>query len=467
MWLAAGGSALSANVGELYWAQGVDDLIRRHDPTSGVVDTVLQWPDLEDAVAVAVDEPDGYLYWAQTFGDRILRAPLTGASPQVLAEWPAIEGVVALVIDPGAGRMYWAQQLLFADRIVRADLDGQNPQVLAEWPDVDGPVALALDATTGDVYWAQSYGDDIRRVDAAGTTVQVVVSWPVVEDAVALAFDSTRSLVVWAQRADQADRILVTDPSGSVVQTVATWPVVDTPVALAVSDDGADVLWAEGTPQGARIRRVDASTGLNPTTLIAWPEIADPVALAIAPPRGCPAVSVAAVGPRYFRITPGAGGDTVAFRVTGDASDPATSCVDAYVQPDGTLGTTPSFQARSAWADVVVGDRLILPSTRYTLSAECQVGAGVAASTPRSITTWRRGDSDNNVTTDFNDIARIVQGFLGDYGTGQPPLTVEMVDYAGFVGDVCRMNRTIDFIDIATGVTAFLEQPDECLTVCP
>ena len=79
----------------------------------------------------------------------------------------------------------------------------------------------------------------------------------------------------------------------------------------------------------------------------------------------------------------------------------------------------------------------------------------------------RRGPIENNLTVDFNNIARIIRGFLVEYGTGDPPLTMEMVDDAGFVVDKCRINGHIDFIDVATGIEAFCDLPNECLVVCP
>lgn len=461
------GGAVMADVGEVYWAEGADDAVRRVDPTSGLADTVLQWPALDDAVAVAVDASNERVYWAQAFGDRIVASDLTGTYVDTVAEWPTVQDAVALAVDSDAGKIYWAERKLFGDRIVRADVDGLNVEVIVAWPDIDGPVGLSLDVTGQTVYWAQSYGDEIRRAGFDGTGVEVVVGWPEVDAPVAVAFDASSSSIFWAERATQADQIRLADSTGQLVQTVVAWPSVDTPVALVLSADGNDIYWAESAADDDRIKRAEAGTGLNVATVVSWPEISDPVALAVTAPTGCAAALVTSAGPRYLEIDSGLGLDTVAFHVAGDATDPTSSCVDGYIQSDGTLGTTAVFQPRDVWGSMTLSGSGIIPSTRYAIRAECGSNVSAVASTPRSATTWRRGDTDNNLTVDFNDIARIVAGFLVEYGTGDPPLTVEMVDLAGYVNERCRINGIIDFIDIAAGIEAFLDHPNDCLEVCP
>jgi len=59
----------AAAVGDVCWAQGLDDALRRVDIAAGASDTVLQRPEVDDAEAVAVDEPHERIYWAQAFGD--------------------------------------------------------------------------------------------------------------------------------------------------------------------------------------------------------------------------------------------------------------------------------------------------------------------------------------------------------------------------------------------------------------
>ena len=46
-------------------------------------------------------------------------------------------------------------------------------------------------------------------------------------------------------------------------------------------------------------------------------------------------------------------------------------------------------------------------------------------------------------------------------------LTLEMVDIVGDFDNRCVVNGVVDFLDIATTVSAFLSEPDECFAICP
>ncbi|UCC31145.1 MAG: hypothetical protein JSU86_02485, partial [Phycisphaerales bacterium] len=52
--------------------------------------------------AVAVDPMGGKAYWAQTFGDRIMRADLNGDNTETLLEWPVLDNPVAIAVDPAS-----------------------------------------------------------------------------------------------------------------------------------------------------------------------------------------------------------------------------------------------------------------------------------------------------------------------------------------------------------------------------
>lgn len=461
----AHGEALRADVGELLWVQ-TDNTMRRVDPTSQFTDTVLQWPALDGATGLAVDHATGRVYWSQSFGDRILSTDPTGAGSQIVVEWPTAQNVVALAVDSAGGKVYWAQQLLFGDQILRADLDGQNVEPLVGWPDVDGPVAIALDVAGGRLYWAQTFGDQIKQANLDGTLVGVLAQWPEVSNPVALAFDAVGSRVFWAQRNHQNDQIRVIDFMGNPVQTVVSWPEVDTPVALAVSADGADLYWARASANADRIRRSDV-TGLNVTTVLSWPEVSAPLAMTLTQPSGCSAPAVVSLGSRYFSVTVATGVEPVALRVEGDPNSPNASCVFGYVQADGSLGGSPVFATASSWGTVAVYGPEVIPEARYVVRAECGSEVVSASSGPRATTTWLRGDTDNNLTSDFKDISRVVTGFLGALGTGDPPATVEMVDLAGETGISCSVNGSINFRDISAAVRAFLGDPNPCLSICP
>ena len=49
------------------------------------------------------------------------------------------------------------------------------------------------------------------------------------------------------------------------------------------------------------------------------------------------------IGPRYFAVTPQPGMNPILILVSGDATDEKISCLEKYVQPDGTLGDVPSM----------------------------------------------------------------------------------------------------------------------------
>ncbi len=459
------GLTLRADVGELLWVQA-DNTMRRADPTSQFMDTVLQWPALDGATGLAVDDVTGRVYWSQTFGDRILSTDPTGADAQIVVEWPTVQNAVALAVDSVGGKVYWAQQLLFGDQILRADLNGQNVEPLVGWPDVDGPVAIAIDAAGGKLYWAQTFGDQIKQANLDGTLVGVVAQWPEVSGPVALAFDAVGSRMFWAQRSHQNDQIRAVDLTTHLVQTVVSWPDVDEPVALAVSDDGVDLYWARASANADRIRRSDV-TGLNVTTVLSWPEVSAPVAMMLTQPSGCSAPAVVSLGSRYFSLTVASGLTPVALRVEGDPNSPNASCVLGYVQADGSLGVSPVFAAAGSWGTVAVYGPEVIPEARYVVRAECGSEVVSVSSSPRATTTWLRGDTDNNLTSDFKDISRVVSGFLGEWGTGDPPTAVEMVDLAGQTGISCSVNGEINFRDISSAVRAFLGDPNPCLSICP
>ncbi len=460
-----GVTVIRAEVGEVLWVQG-DDTIKRVDPASQFRDTVLQWPDVNDPLAVAVDSLTGRVYWAQAFSNRIISADPTGADTQMLAEWPTVDNAVAIAVDSVGGKIYWAQSVFFDDQILRADLDGQNVESLVGWPDVDGPIAIALDVAGGKIYWAQSLDDKIKQANLDGTFVSVVAQWPEVDAAVALAFDSTTQRVFWAQQSLQNDEIRAVDLLGSPPQIVVGWPNVDVPVALAVSTDGADLYWAQASFNADQIRRSDAS-GLNVTTVMAWPEVASPRALALTEPSGCSAPALASLGPRYFSTEVAAGAEPVALRVEGDPNSSNAYCVAGYVQADGSLGVSPVFAPAASWGTVSVFGDNVIPEARYVVRAECGSEVASVFSSPRATTTWRRSDTDNNLAIDFVDISRAVSGFLGEYGTGDPPLTVEMVDLAPTDTASCSVDAIVNFRDISLVVRAFLLDPNPCLSICP
>lgn len=94
----------------------------------------------------------------------------------------------------------------------------------------------------------------------------------------------------------------------------------------------------------------------------------------------------------------GAGTDPFAIRITGDNGSADVACVDAYVQPDGSVGQAAQFQTLAAWgATVLISDEEIIPGESYTLATE-----GVP-SNPVTVETSRWGDINQNGFVNLED----------------------------------------------------------------
>jgi hypothetical protein len=172
---------------------------------------------------------------------------------------------------------------------------------------------------------------------------------------------------------------------------------------------------------------------------------------------GCFAPSVEAEGCRYLAVTPAPGADPVAFLVEPATSDPALSCVSLYVQADGSLAETPVFRTPAEWDVVHVTGAQIVPSTPYTVHADCRpTGAGYL-SAPVSDTTWVWGDVNHDGHVQINDVTLVHNGAQGIFeGT-----TVENLDVAG-----CAPNREIDAEDVAFVQAAYTGGAYGCALPC-
>lgn len=87
--------------------------------------------------------------------------------------------------------------------------------------------------------------------------------------------------VYWAQRLDFGDLIVRSGPDGANPTQVIGWPAVDQPLAIAVDAIGGKIYWSQtfGNPLGPWIRSADL-TGSGATTLVSWPALNNPVAIA-------------------------------------------------------------------------------------------------------------------------------------------------------------------------------------------
>jgi DNA-binding beta-propeller fold protein YncE len=287
----ASGIAAIGSPPKIYWAQGYGDQIRRADLAGTDSETLIQWPEANQPVAVAVDSVNGKIYWAQGHQDRILRADLNGSNVELLLQGPPVTDPVAIAVDP-AGKLYWAQS--YAYRIGRADLNGLNPETLLEYPDVLAPpVALALDPAAGKLYWAQTTGpgaldDQVLRADLTGTNMQVILSYPQVVDPVALAVDGIGGFVYWAQTSgvgaydERVFRAALT--GGATVELLLLYPQLLDPVALAVDPVGGHIYWAQSSGPGGfddMILRAALTGGDTVETVLQWPRVEDPAGIAL------------------------------------------------------------------------------------------------------------------------------------------------------------------------------------------
>jgi len=166
-----------------------------------------------------------------------------------------------------------------------------------------------------------------------------------------------------------------------------------------------------------------------------------------------PTASIA--GPRYIAITPAASQGTVALKVQGVSA--SVTCVDKYVQVNGTLGTTAVFRTPAQWGTVYAHDCEIIPGTTYNVRADC--GSGL--SNPVPVTMWGYGDSNNVGGVDLDDIVNVLDGFAGIF---TPPITIRAVDMLGCVPDT-----QIDLDDIVAVLDAFAGIPytSTCPNPCP
>ncbi len=177
---------------------------------------------------------------------------------------------------------------------------------------------------------------------------------------------------------------------------------------------------------------------------------------------GCQAPAVQASGSRYVDVTPLPGLTSVAIVVTG--VDPGIACVNAFVQANGRLGSTPVFRTPAEWRTVHVRGEEIRPSTSYAFQTECDTGAGIDRSTPLVAQTWAWADTDNSgglVT--ILDVVRIVDAFSGVFEDG---VTLQAVDLWGTGSTPCVPDRGIDIIDMTSALDAFSGASLPCPNPC-
>ncbi len=172
----------------------------------------------------------------------------------------------------------------------------------------------------------------------------------------------------------------------------------------------------------------------------------------------CDAPTVAVPGSRYISVTPPAGVDPIALKVTGDPASPEVSCVSMYVQADGSLGVDAVYQAPDSWGTIQVHDGAVQPGALYRVRADCGLPGTPDLSLGETATTWLHGDVDHNGINNFNDIMHEVQGFQGNFDWA----TLEALDLVP-----CMPNGVIDFNDINEAVRGFQGLGPACDPLCP
>ena len=159
----------------------------------------------------------------------------------------------------------------------------------------------------------------------------------------------------------------------------------------------------------------------------------------------CP-MDVVSIGGRYLAITPPTGLSAVSLRV-----DSATvTCLPQYVDENGLLVAAPVFRTSAEWGTIFVGDREILPSTAYDVSAEV---AGPQVVGQASAATWLWGDANNVDGAELFDMLCVADGFAGIFTN----CTLEGDDVRAGIPD--RAVDVDDLIAVLDGV-ALLPYPD-------
>ncbi|MGD2109382.1 MAG: hypothetical protein PVI86_08310 [Phycisphaerae bacterium] len=267
----------------------------------------------------------------------------------------------------------------------------------------------------------------------------------------------------------------------------------------------------EGVCGGNQIQVVECSTHEDCQSLTEGYGSCGPTGYCTCLPVECTPPDAVAEGPRYVAITPSEHIYRAAIRV--DGVEAPASCVEGYVQEDGRLrqpdhgqGETPEDHAvfqragSTGWDVAHARGEGIVGGATYEVRLDCDPGGpGTFMSPAVTVTLPVTGDVGPPAgVVDFVDIAMIVDGFRGDWGTpvccttdadcalfgptsicntdwpgcetpiqtpGRCMSRTENVDLVGAFG--CLPDRVIDFVDITAAVDAFKHSPDPCGTPCP
>jgi len=243
-------------------------------------------------------------------------------------------------------------------------------------------------------------------------------------------------------------------------------PATATPSGLKVTTFKFEVLADVGTctevdmpfsPQTNTHTRV---VGIHYAGEIVTGEVSPPVTVCV---EECAPPTVLAVGSKVIEVDPGTTAGSFGINVSSDS--PGVTCMNRYAQADGKLGPGAVYQTAAEWGNQVrLRDRYIIPDLTYHIRKDCGSAGNPSFSSPVDVTMKMWADTDDSLVIDFKDIARTVDGFLGNFAGQDPPLTFADVDLVGITDPnpalsklvYCAPNNFVDFKDIAIVVEAFV-----------
>lgn len=163
--------ALDRASGQLYWTDGVADMLARSNRTGSVLEVLVTTTN--NPLAIALDLSGEHIYWTETGSgtQAIRRASLhvpLGATPWNRSDIESLvtEGLsnpLGLALDLVAGKMYWTDD----GTIERANLDGSHAEflVINLTSGIERPVGIALDLAAGKMYWVDTSTGKVQRAD--------------------------------------------------------------------------------------------------------------------------------------------------------------------------------------------------------------------------------------------------------------------------------------------------------------
>lgn len=162
-----------------------------------------------------------------------------------------------------------------------------------------------------------------------------------------------------------------------------------------------------------------------------------------------PAPAVVSAGSRYLSVTPEAGEDPIALRITS----PDLPCVIKYVDADGLTVDSPVLRTPAEWGTVLVLGEEIIPEVAYFVEAE---DAAFNRSEVAEATTDRWGDADLNALVNINDAYLGIKAFQEDFTL----VTTQRADIIP-----CLPNRIANIDDVLRTILIF--QGGEFSDLCP